>query len=118
MATEHDLNSTFAALSDGTRRAIVERLLNGDELSVSAIAEPFDMSLPAVLKHVKVLENAGLVSRSKIGRTVHCRLNPKPMKSAAKWLQRMELFWENRLDSLANYVEAGTAPTSRSRKKK
>lgn len=118
MATQENLDSTFAALSDSTRRAIVERLLSGDALSVSAIAEPFDMSLPAVLKHVKVLENAGLVSRSKVGRTVHCRLNPKPMKSAAKWLEKMELFWESRLESLARYVEADASSLSKRRNKR
>jgi len=119
MQHEAHLDKTFGALSDPTRRAIVARL--GEEvtapdqgLPVKSLAEPFDMSLPAILKHIKVLEDAGLVHREKIGRTVHCSLNAQPMREAMDWLERTERFWRDRLDALASVVE--TASRSKSKK--
>lgn len=104
-----DLDTTFQALADPTRRAIVARLRTGDAASLSDIAAPFEMSLPGVMKHVGILETAGLLEREKIGRTVYCRLNPEPMASAISWLQEMEQFWSGRLDALAEHVARQTA---------
>lgn len=78
----------FAALSDPTRRAMLARLSECESLTVSDLAQPFDMSLPAVMKHLGVLQDAGLVARSKIGRTVVCRLNAVPIAQATDWLNR------------------------------
>ncbi|MFZ4806937.1 MAG: ArsR/SmtB family transcription factor [Hyphomicrobiaceae bacterium] len=109
------LDRTFQALSDPTRRAILARLAQSPEVAASELAAPFDMSLPALLKHISVLENAGLVAREKRGRTVHCRLVADPMKSAMEWLATYELFWSDRLDALAAYLEdpEWTDPASR-----
>lgn len=98
-----DLDRTFAALSDGTRRAIVAQLAEG-ESSLSDLAEPFDMSLTAVSKHVRVLNEAGLVSVSKRGRTRYCRLEAEPMKDASDWLEDYRKFWVDRFDALARYL--------------
>lgn len=98
-----DLNRTFAALSDGTRRAIVARLAGG-EAPLSDLAEPFEMSLTAVSKHVRVLSDAGLVSVKKRGRTRYCRLEAAPMKDAAQWLDDYRKFWEGQLEALARYL--------------
>jgi DNA-binding transcriptional ArsR family regulator len=99
------LDRTFAALSDSTRRAIVLRLAQEPGLSVSALAEPFKISLPAVLKHLDVLSDAGLIARTKTGRTVACRLDAEPMRDAFEWLNRYEKFWSERLDRLAAFLE-------------
>ncbi len=99
------LDRTFAALSDPTRRALVMRLAENPELSVSELARPFAMSLPAVMKHLGVLSDAGLVGRSKTGRTVACRLDAEPMRDAFEWLNRYEEFWSTRLDRLAAFLE-------------
>jgi DNA-binding transcriptional ArsR family regulator len=99
------LDLAFAALADPTRRAIVDRLAGEPELSVSEIAEPFPVSLPAVMKHLDVLARANLVERSKTGRTVRCRLRPGPMEAAMQWLSRYERFWAEQLDRLAAFVE-------------
>lgn len=99
------LDRTFAALSDPTRRALLARLAQHDALSVSALAAPFAMSLPAVMKHLDVLSDAGLVSRTKTGRTVSCRLAPGPMEEAMQWLARYQRFWNEQLDRLAAFVE-------------
>jgi len=99
------LDRTFAALSDPTRRALLARLAEHDELSVSALAEPFAISLPAVMKHLDVLSDAGLVARTKTGRTVSCRLAPGPMEEAMQWLARYQRFWTAQLDRLAAFVE-------------
>ena len=101
------LDSTFAALSDATRRGILARLATG-EASVTELAKPYDMSLPAVSKHLRVLESAGLVARSKDGRVHRCRLEPAPMKSAADWMAHYRQFWEAQLDSLQRYLENST----------
>lgn len=99
------LDKTFAALADPTRRALLARLEATDVLSVSELAKPFPMSLPAVMKHLDVLSDAGLVTRSKSGRTVNCRLNAAPMREALQWLNKYERFWTERLDRLAVYLE-------------
>ena len=99
------LDRTFAALSDPTRRALLARLAEHDELSVSALAEPFAISLPAVMKHLDVLSDAGLVTRAKAGRIVSCRLAPGPMEDAMQWLAYYQRFWTEQLDRLAAFVE-------------
>jgi len=99
------LDSTFAALSDATRRGILARLARQGETSVSELAAPYKMSLPAVSKHLRVLEQAGLVSRQKDGRVHRCRLRAEPMKGAAAWIEHYRRFWETQLDSLERYLE-------------
>ena len=101
------LDSTFAALSDATRRGILARLATG-EASVTELAQPYDMSLPAVSKHLRVLESAGLVARSKDGRVHRCRLEAAPLKSAADWIEHYRRFWEAQLDSLQRFLETST----------
>ena len=98
-----DLNRTFAALSDVTRRAIVARLAHG-EAPLSDLAAPFEMSLTAVSKHVRVLSDAGLVSVKKRGRTRYCQLEAAPMKDAAAWLDDYRKFWEGQFEALARYL--------------
>jgi DNA-binding transcriptional ArsR family regulator len=97
------LSATFAALADPTRRAILARLTAG-ETSVTTLAEPFDMSLPAISKHLKVLQRAGLVMRSRAAQWRPCRLEAGPMKDAAEWLAFYRQFWEHSLDRLEDYV--------------
>jgi DNA-binding transcriptional ArsR family regulator len=99
------LDRTFAALSDPTRRAILMRLADQDTMSVSQLAEPFPMSLPAIMKHLDVLSEAGLVTRTKTGRTVACRLSAGPMEEAMHWLAHYQRFWSSALDRLAAFVE-------------
>src|SRR3954454_3573465 len=98
------LDTTFAALSDPTRRAIVERLADG-EASVTELAAPFAMSLPGGSKHLKVLENAGLISRGRRAQWRPCRLEPEPLKEASDWLQEYRRLWEERLDRLDEYLQ-------------
>jgi len=100
-----DLDRVFATLSDPTRRAILARLAEEESLSVSALAEPFAITLPAVMKHLDVLGDAGLVTRSKQGRTVAVRLSPTPLRGASEWLRRYERFWSPALDRLAAHAE-------------
>jgi len=100
-----DLDRIFAALVDPTRRAILARLEQEDRLSISAIAEPFAIKLPAVMKHLDVLGDAGLIARSKHGRTVDVRLSPEPLRAAMDWLERYERFWSPALDRLAVHAE-------------
>jgi DNA-binding transcriptional ArsR family regulator len=99
------LDRTFAALSDPTRRALVMRLAEAPALSVSELAAPFAISLPAIMKHLGVLSDAGLVAREKTGRVVACRLDAEPMREAFEWLNRYEKFWSERLSSLAAFLE-------------
>jgi DNA-binding transcriptional ArsR family regulator len=99
------LDRTFAALADPTRRALLSRLEASDGLSVSELAKPFRMSLPAVMKHIDVLADAGLMTRSKSGRTVTCRLNAAAMEAAAGWLNRYARFWNEKLDKLVAFLE-------------
>jgi len=97
------LDSTFGALADPTRRAILASLMLG-EASISELAKPHRMSLPAVMKHVRVLEEAGLVSQEKTGRTRQCRLEAQPLKNAEEWISRYRQFWEGALDSLERFL--------------
>lgn len=110
------LDATFAALADPTRRAILARLATG-EASVNELAEPFAMSQPAISKHLRVLEKAGLISRSRDAQRRPCRLEAKPLEEASEWLERYREFWEasfERLDSLLEEMKAqGRAPKSR-----
>jgi DNA-binding transcriptional ArsR family regulator len=102
--TTDQLSSTFAALSDPTRRAILARLATG-ECSVSELAEPFDMSMPAVSKHLAVLERAGLIARRREAQWRHCRLEAAPLKEVAEWAERYRQLWEGRLDRLDSYLQ-------------
>src|SRR5918993_670984 len=103
--TDTDLDRTFAALADPTRRALLAQLGERDSLSVSELARPFPISLPAVMKHLDVLSDAGLIARTKIGRTVTCQLNAGPMEEAMEWLHRYQRFWSEGLDRLAAFLE-------------
>jgi DNA-binding transcriptional ArsR family regulator len=107
-SSEAAVTATFAALVDPTRRAILRRLAAG-ETTVGALARPFDMSLPAVSKHLKVLEGAGLIDRRKVGRERLCRLRPAALRGAADWLDFYRRFWDERLDRLARLVETPPA---------
>jgi DNA-binding transcriptional ArsR family regulator len=98
------LDQTFAALSDPTRRAIISQLAKG-EFSIMELASPFDMSLPAVSKHVRILEDAGLLIRKKRGRVHYCHLNARPLRDAAQWLVFYQQFWDSKLDALANFLQ-------------
>jgi DNA-binding transcriptional ArsR family regulator len=100
-----DLDRTFAALADPTRRALLAQLGTREGLSVSELAKPYRMSLPAIMKHLDVLSEAGLVVRNKTGRTVSCRLKATPMKDAMHWLNHYQRFWSKSLDRLAALVE-------------
>ena len=100
-----DLDRTFAALADPTRRALVADLTARQSASIGELAKRIPMSLPAVMKHLDVLAGAGLVTRTKSGRTVTCRLDPTPMQEAMQWLDRYQRFWNERLDRLAALVE-------------
>lgn len=106
---EERLDRTFAALVDPTRRAILARLEKEEAVSVSELASPFAIKLPAVMKHLDVLDEAGLVVRQKVGRTVTVRLSPGPMREALDWLGRYERFWTHSLDRLVTYAEAKEA---------
>lgn len=99
------LDSTFAALADPTRRAILARLVSG-EVSVTELAEPFAMSLPAISKHLKVLERAGLIARGRDAQWRPCRLEAAPLKDAAVWLERYRAFWEQSFDRLEKHLRA------------
>lgn len=100
----HSLDAIFSALSDPTRRAILGRLAEG-EVTVGELAEPFDMSLPAISKHLRVLERAGLLIREKDGRIRRCHLNPEPLKEAAEWINHYRQFWEEQFDQLSAFLE-------------
>ncbi|MCI0608001.1 MAG: metalloregulator ArsR/SmtB family transcription factor [Anaerolineae bacterium] len=98
------LDHVFSALSDPTRRAIISKLAKG-EISIMELASPFNMSLPAVSKHVRILEDAGLLTRKKRGRVHYCRLNAHPLRDAAQWLVFYQQFWDTKLDALANFLK-------------
>ncbi|MFC0575414.1 ArsR/SmtB family transcription factor [Paraburkholderia solisilvae] len=106
------LDRTFAALADPTRRALLARLSSQHDLTVSELAQPFAMSLPAVMKHLDVLSGAGLITRTKTGRSVACRLAAGPMEDAMQWLSRYQRFWSEQLEQLAAYVEEDAWPTN------
>ncbi len=114
MNNEAQLTLTFAALVDPTRRAILARLEREDGASVSELARPFAIKLPAVMKHLDVLDAAGLITRSKVGRTVTVRLSPRQMRAAFDWLRRYERFWSASLDRLAAYAERKEAEAKKS----
>ena len=107
------LGRTFTALGDPTRRAILAQLEREDAASIGELAKPFTMGLPAVMKHLDVLANAGLVTRSKSGRTVTVRLRAQPMREAMEWLRRYERFWSGSLDRLTSYAESKEADARR-----
>jgi DNA-binding transcriptional ArsR family regulator len=107
------LDRTFMALADPTRRAILAQLEREDGASISELAKPFTIRLPAVMKHLDVLASAGLVTRAKTGRTVSVRLRAQPMREAVAWLQRYERFWSSRLDRLTSYAESKEAEARR-----
>jgi DNA-binding transcriptional ArsR family regulator len=102
------LDATFFALSDPTRRAVLARLAEG-EMTVSDLAAPFAMTLPALTKHLTLLENADLIARKKVGRTVTCRLQPAGLKPAADWMAFYERFWPEQLDALAAFLDKTSA---------
>jgi DNA-binding transcriptional ArsR family regulator len=113
---EARLDLVFAALADPVRRAILERL-DGEELLVSELAAPFDMSLQAVSKHIQVLVRAGLVTQQRSGRVSRCRLDAGPIYAAAVWLNRYSKYWQTQFDTLAGWlVEAERSPRRRKQK--
>jgi DNA-binding transcriptional ArsR family regulator len=116
MSPDH-LTATFAALADPTRRAILARLASG-ETSVTELAEPFEISLPAVTKHLKVLERAGLITRSREAQWRPCRLDAKPLREVSDWVEKYRQFWEQRLDRLENYLRKLQAQEKKHARKK
>ena len=105
MVNHDQLSQTFAALADPTRRAILARLTKG-EASVTELAEPFDMSLPAISKHLKVLERAGLIARTRDAQWRPCKLDAGPLKEASDWIEHYRDFWEQSFDRLDEYLRA------------
>lgn len=103
--TSDQLDGVFAALADSTRRAILSRLAHSGELSVTELAEPFEMSLPAVTKHLKVLERAGLITRGKEAQWRPCRLEAAPLQEALQWIEPYRRFWDESLDRLDDYLK-------------
>lgn len=100
---EQQLNQIFSVLSDPTRRAMLKRLEQG-EMSVADLSHPFDMTKSAITKHVKILENSGLLKRTIEGRIHYCRLEAEPLKSASEWMKFYERFWSNKLDALDTFL--------------
>ena len=114
------LSATFAALADPTRRAILGRLASGEK-SVTELAEPFDMSMPAISKHLKVLERAGLIARGREAQWRPCRLEAKPLKGAADWIEAYRKFWDesfDRLDAYLKQLQAKEAAAKQAKEKK
>jgi len=110
------LSNTFAALADPTRRAILARLASG-EASVTELAEPFEMSMPAISKHLKVLERAGLIARGREAQWRPCRLDPAPLRDIADWVEEYRRLWEERLDRLDHYLREIKDEKKRRRKR-
>ncbi|MFZ5781427.1 MAG: ArsR/SmtB family transcription factor [Pseudomonadota bacterium] len=106
---EERLTLTLAALADPTRRAILARLAEG-ETAVGELARPFDMTLPAISKHLKVLERAGLIERGREAQRRPCRLQPAPLRELSRWIASYERFWEQRFDRLETYLRETQAP--------
>src|SRR5271163_427117 len=102
--TADSLTATFSALADPTRRAILAHLMSG-EASVSELAEPFEMSMPAISKHLKVLENAGLITRARAAQWRPCRIHPARLKEVADWVENYRMAWEQRLDRLHDFLQ-------------
>jgi DNA-binding transcriptional ArsR family regulator len=111
------LSATFSALADPTRRAILARLALG-ETSVSELAQPFEISLPAVSRHLKVLERAGLIARGREAQWRPCRIEPKALKSVDEWLEEYRRLWEQRLDRLEDYLRELQARQAKGAKEK
>jgi DNA-binding transcriptional ArsR family regulator len=111
MTSDH-LSTTFAALADPTRRAILERLANGEH-SITELAEPFDMTLPAVSKHLRVLERAGLISRRREAQRHHCRMEAAPLRDIVDWAEHYRHLWDGRLDRLDQYLTQLTTKTQK-----
>src|SRR5437762_8949649 len=101
--SDDDLDSVFAALADPTRRAVLNTLAGGS-VGVSELAAPHGMSLPGFMKHLRVLEDAGLIARTKEGRVVSCELDAEPLRAASTWMSRYEKFWTEKLDALGRYL--------------
>lgn len=114
MPSDH-LSATFAALADPTRRAILARLISG-EASVTELAEPFDMSLPAISKHIKVLQRAGLIARGREAQWRPCRLEAAPLRDVADWVDHYRRFWEQSFDRLDEYLRALKAKEHKEKK--
>jgi len=106
--SSEQLDAIFGALSDATRRGILAHVAREGELSVSELGEPHPISAPAISKHLRVLEEAGLIAREKQGRVRYCRINRDAMTAAAAWLEETRVFWEAQLDSLERYLEETT----------
>jgi len=117
MIPPDQLSATFAALADPTRRAILARLASG-ETSVTQLAEPFQMSLPAVTKHLKVLQRAGLVTQSRKAQRRPCQLAAKPLREVSDWIEQYRQFWEQRLDRLEDYLRELQAQEKKHMRKK
>ena len=109
------LDATFSSLADPTRRAIVQRLARGTA-TVKELAAPFQVSLPAISKHLRILEQAGLLKRQKQGRVHHCRLDTDRLAEAGKWIEHYKAFWEQRFDALDTYLQSSPQPSSRKEK--
>lgn len=114
---EEHLNRVFRALGDQTRRNLLARLSQGPAM-VTELAKPFDMSLPAIGKHIRVLESAGLIERTIDGRVHRCALNAQPLKNADEWLERYQRFWSESLDSLSNFVQSSSGEAMHASAKK
>lgn len=112
---QDQLSNTFAALADPTRRAILARLALG-ETSVTELAEPFEMSMPAVSKHLKVLERAGLIARGREAQWRPCRLEARPLKAAASWIEEYRRFWAPYVDALERYLDRMDEPATAKKK--
>jgi DNA-binding transcriptional ArsR family regulator len=110
------LNSTFAALADPTRRRILAHLARGDKC-VTHLAKPHAMSLPAISKHLRVLEKAGLLQRRRFGRVHEMRLDAQPLREAARWVEEYRKFWQGSLDQLAEYLEKENRPLEKRKTK-
>ena len=116
--TADRLSTTFAALADPTRRAIVARLATGEH-TVTELAAPFQMTMPAISKHLRVLERAGLITRRREAQLRPCRLEPAPLKEVAEWAERYRAIWEGRLDRLDTYLKTlKTKETTNARKQR
>ena len=115
VTNQRRLDRTFGALSDSTRRAILARLATGDA-TVGELARPFRVSRPAISKHLRVLEKAGLVRRAREGRVSRCVLDAAAMRDAAEWVDRYRAFWTGQLDALARYVEPPPSPSTKEQK--
>lgn len=112
---DHQLDAMFAALADPTRRAMLTRLAKG-EATVNELAAPFDLSQPAISKHIKVLERAGLITRKRVAQTRPCRLDAKRMKVIATWVNAYRHLWEDSFDRLDAYLASAEPPTAKGQK--